>query len=283
MTRVLETALVLALMGAPAAAQVLPDREPVVEATRRDTRAFVAPAAGTASTSLTVDSENGGDLFDVVSSDPAVAISLVLPGGLEISSTNAEAQGFTFAVISGLPGDQILSASPLGRPGTHTLITLPPGSPSGVYQVRANASTATTDTLVIASYFAASSVRGGVLTDSPAYRVGDTVLLTGAILDATMGVLGASVIARIGLPGDIVTPPAEVTLQDFGTFAIDLATASTRANSRQTWPEPLPSRSGRRDCRLVAFRFRGPPPRRFECYHKRPPSRRSLMPASTTI
>lgn len=208
------TAFVLALLAVPAAAQIVPNREPAVALTNMDTRATTVPAGTTASLPLIVDAASGGDLFDVVSSDPAVAISLVLPGGAVIDAANAEAQGFTYEV---LPADTVKPA-PFSARGTHTLIGLAPGSIAGTYQVRATAPATVDNALVTAAYFSSSKVRAGLMTDAPLYNVGDTVLLSGFVFDGPSPVAGAAVIARIGDPADAVTPPAEVGMPDGGPF-----------------------------------------------------------------
>jgi len=121
-------------------------------------------------------------------------------------------------VMSGGSADPMLSASPLATPGTHTVIGLPPGAASGTYQVRANASAATADSVVIVSYFSASTVRAGITTDALVYRLGDTVLLSGLVFDGTAPLNHASLIARVGIASDTMTPPSEVVLHDSGTF-----------------------------------------------------------------
>lgn len=210
------------LLVSISSAQIVIDPAPQVLLVNRDIRAITVPA-GSAAILIPFSADpapGGGDLFDVVSSKPGGIITLILPSGIEINASNATAQGFSYTIIPEGAFTNTLIPSALATSGTHTLIQLPPSSPPGTYQVKVNASTVTSDTLIIASYFSSSSVRAGLLTDSPLYRLGDTVLLVGILFDGSTPVapLGTTVTASIGDPSDAATPPIQITLQDSGTF-----------------------------------------------------------------
>lgn len=145
-------------------AQVVGNDDARLPLTGIDTRAAaIIPGAPPTLMQFTVDpASGGGDLFDVVSSHPQVAVSLILPGGAEVNAANAESQGFSFDVFTTSANADFASASTFDLPGTHTLIGLPSSSPSGTYQVKLDGSAVNTTTeAVIATYYSASSVRAG--------------------------------------------------------------------------------------------------------------------------
>ncbi len=129
-----------------------------------------------------------------------MAVSLILPSGTEITTANASSFGFTFTVIAegNLPVDEFQSAFSL--PGTHTLIQVPAGQPSGTYHVKANASGVSADSGIIATYYSSSTVRVAASTNSANYKVGDTVVLSGLIFDETSPITGATVTATVSAP-----------------------------------------------------------------------------------
>src|ERR1700682_5172560 len=67
----------------------------------------------------------GNNIFNVVTSDPGVIVSLILPSGLEITSSNAASLGFTYTVLGDNTGMDVESI--LSLPGTQTLIQVPAG------------------------------------------------------------------------------------------------------------------------------------------------------------
>jgi len=101
--------------------------------------------------SFTVEGDTAGNnVFHVVTSDPGVIVSLILPSGTEITSSNAASLGFTYTVLPDGTGSDVDSVFAL--PGTQTLIQIPGGQISGTYSIKANAATVNTDSVVIASY-----------------------------------------------------------------------------------------------------------------------------------
>jgi hypothetical protein len=131
---------------------------------------------------FTVDSSaNGGDIMDVVISNPSVVISVIRPDGVEVTVANAGSLGCTYATAA----NGSFSIAPLGffsQSGAHVVITLSAGQPSGTYQVKADATALSSDTLVTGTYFSSSNVQVGLATQ-PQYTVGNTVVLTGFAVD----------------------------------------------------------------------------------------------------
>ena len=202
-----------------AAAQIVIDPSPQAELTNRTSQAITAPAGATSLIPFTADpTASGGDLFDVISSNPGVVITLLLPNNTEITSANAASQGFVYTVIPDGTFSNSLIPTPLAASGTHTVIQFAPSLAPGTYQIKANASSVATDSLIIATYFSTSSVRAGLLTVAPLYRVGDTVILTGLLFNGSSPIAGATVTASVGDPLDTVTKPVLGPLQDSGTL-----------------------------------------------------------------
>ena len=167
-----------------------------------DTRSLLVPANSTSSSvQFTVDaSSQGGDTFDIVVDNPAVLIGLTTPGGTQVNSNNAAGLGYQFNVFT---IDASVTPNPFLILGTHTLVVLPAGSPSGTYVMTADATTATTQTLLLASYYSSSLVTAGLSTNASNYRLGDPVTLAGLIVDATGPITNAVVTASVVVPVDI--------------------------------------------------------------------------------
>lgn len=201
-------------------AQVISTDKRVLPLTNFDTRAAAIPV-GAVSTPIqfTVDpGGSGSDFFDVVSSHPQAVISLILPGGAEINAGNAEAQGFSFDVITIGDEEESLTAPIFQLPGTHTVIGLPASSPPGTYQIKIDGSNVTGDHAVVASYYSSSPVRVGAVTDAATYRVGDTVIVSAVVFNDSTPVTGATVTASIGDVSQSALPPVSVVLQDSGQY-----------------------------------------------------------------
>jgi len=72
-------------------------QSPVSPALPMNVQVLTVPAATSATNlSLSVDaSPNGGDFIDVVSPNPQIQVSLILPGGVVVTPANASSLGFT--------------------------------------------------------------------------------------------------------------------------------------------------------------------------------------------
>jgi hypothetical protein len=144
----LSTSFLLAL---PTAAQV-PQNEGEINLSATETYAVLAPAI-TPSTLIPfqVDVEGrDSDGFDVTVANAGAIVSLILPGGTEVNSLNADSLGFGFDVI---PADSETVTSGLfisffSLSGTHTTIRLPSTSPAGTYQIKVNTASVATATPV---------------------------------------------------------------------------------------------------------------------------------------
>jgi hypothetical protein len=150
--------------------------------------------------SVTIDAPaSGQETIDVLVGDPNVVISLIRPDTSEITAANASANGFTFTTYTadGTGGSMDL-LSPFLTGGTHTVIQFPAPTQTGVYNIKANATTATADTAMIIWYYPSSSVSPGAATDATTYRQGDFIILSGLLFDGTTPVQNATVSAIAG-------------------------------------------------------------------------------------
>jgi hypothetical protein len=176
----------------------------------------LSTAGGPALFTFTADpSLAGGDLFHVMTSDPAVVVSLLTPGGTEINAGNADSLGYSYA---NLDGRQFVSSIPWPflPQGTHTLIVLPPSSMPGSWQVKVDASAASAPVVAIVEYLSSSTIRAGLTAGAGHFQMGDTAILAGLVFDDVMPVTGAAATVAIGDPTDTLTPPAQVKLTDSG-------------------------------------------------------------------
>jgi hypothetical protein len=178
-------------------AQILPPPATVGRASTSTQAAAVAPGAAPTAVSVIVDSiPAGGDQIEVVASDPAVSISLVLPGGATVNDANAGSLGINWAIQTVNIFDVDDFVDPSTIPGTHVSIQLPPGSPPGTYQIQANGSQLTAAAALLVQYFSSSSILFGAATDSSLYRLGQTVTLAGILSDGSTPIQNASVTAQ---------------------------------------------------------------------------------------
>ena len=146
-----------------------------------DSRSAPIPANSAATLlAITVDpAANGGDQLDIVASDPNVTISLILPNGSEVTAANAIALGYRYTAFSVLGDPGVLAGTLYARFGFHALIDFPAGQPAGTYNIKANAASVATNTGMLVTYLSSSNVSSGLIFDTPAHRVGDTVVLSG--------------------------------------------------------------------------------------------------------
>jgi hypothetical protein len=188
--------------GSAADAQGTPYSPATLQLSGSDMRGSTVPARSSATLlSFTLEADTtGGNVFDAVTTDPTVSVSVVLPSNIEVTNANASSFGYTFTIVpSGtLPAIEIPSVFSL--PGTHTVIQVPPGQASGVYNIKANASAASTDSAILATYFSSSSVGVATVTNSSNYKVGDTVVLSSLVFDGAAPVSGANITAAITAP-----------------------------------------------------------------------------------
>lgn len=186
------------------AAQAPPLGTVPVPMTRIATAATVVPA-GSSSTELTFTADPGaagGDWFDAVSSQPGVVITLQLPSDTQVTASNAASLGFAWVVYDRSEQD-LLSVFEL--PGRHTFVQLPAGVGAGAYRIRANATGVAVDSSLTVTYNSSSPVTAGVMTNAPSYRIGDSVVLAGLVMNGSSAVSGATVMAEVTRVADVST------------------------------------------------------------------------------
>jgi hypothetical protein len=84
------------LLCSVSSAQVITNSRLDVQMTATDSQAKLVSAGTTQQLTFTADPRSiGGDIFQVVSSKPDATISLIIPGGTEITSANAELFGYS--------------------------------------------------------------------------------------------------------------------------------------------------------------------------------------------
>jgi hypothetical protein len=181
-------AAALAVAGGLACAQSAP-----FSLTSADVRSTLVPAGQVNTTmSIVVDSNTiGGELLDIVSSDPSVVVSVTMPGGAVINSTTATSLGFTFSQTTVDPnaGD---GPTIFDVPGTHTSIYFPAGSPIGAYEITADGRAVTATAFVRTIFVSYSSIAAGIATSDARVIAGTQATLIGALTNGTLPIAGAS-------------------------------------------------------------------------------------------
>lgn len=187
--------------------------------TAQDVRGIVVVAGTTGGViPLLADPKtSGGDILDIVTTNASATVSLVLPSGLEINSSNAAGQGFAYQVLPNGTMTNSPIPSVFSTAGTHTVIKFPASSVPGNYQIKIASSPQPDDHLVVASYFSSSTVHAGLLTDSPHYQMGDRVVISGLLFDGSTPVTGATVTAAIN-PSQPEADPVQIVLLDSGEY-----------------------------------------------------------------
>jgi hypothetical protein len=194
-------AVLFSLATCAATAQVMPFGSGKASLSHNSLSTTVASAGSTATISFTADPASaGGDTLDVVTVDPGVVVTLIIPGGTEITAANAASQGFGYATSPDGSASDAEVPSFYTLPGSHTLFTFPASAPAGSYTIKADATGAAQYGGVLAAYTSSSAVVAGLVTDAPVYRVGDTVVLSGFVFDGTTPVTNAAVTASVSAP-----------------------------------------------------------------------------------
>jgi hypothetical protein len=180
--------------------------------------------ASTSATYLNVvvdASPNGGDFIDVASPNSQLLISLIIPGGTEVTPSNASNLGFSVNqqvnTLSTINTSGVFT--PFDSLGAHTTFILPAGSPGGTYQVKANSSNVGSPTSISVIYFSTSGPTAGVATDKVIYNLGDTVSLTAFVFNGSTQVTGATANATIVPPLNVSSQASIGNLQIVGQTA----------------------------------------------------------------
>jgi hypothetical protein len=180
-------------------------------------------------TNITLDTNPaGGDKLDINVGDAAVVVSLITPGGTEITSANASSVGYTFTVYT-TDGTDSDTPAPILTAGTHTVIDIPAGAAAGVYNVKTDTSAAAADSGMTMTYYPSAGVSAGATTDASSYRLGDSVVLSVFLFDGTNPVQTATVTA---------TAYAPIALAGSVAFSrvIALPTARSAVSVTLCWP-----------------------------------------------
>src|SRR5262245_53695975 len=163
---------------------------------------MVLASANTPSTLINfqVDVEGrDSEVFDVISASPGAIVTLILPNGTEINSSNAAAFGYIYGVEaedSEAITDRLLITF-MSLSGTHTIIQLPSTAPSGTYQIKINTVGVITDTEIAASYITGSRIRVALATRESTYNVGQSVVLSALVFNGSTPVTNATVVASV--------------------------------------------------------------------------------------
>ena len=128
----------------------------------------------------------------MVTTDPSVVISLLLPNGTEITAANASAFGFNYSAFAVLNDPGVAATTIYGRHGYHVLIDFPPNQSPGVYTVKANAASVLADAAMLVTYLSTSGVRTGIMPDLSVHNLGDVVVFSGLVFDDNAPITGAT-------------------------------------------------------------------------------------------
>ncbi len=134
----------------------------------------------------------GGELIDVVSSDPAIVVSVIAPGGVTINSLTASSLGFQFFQQTVDPNSAD-GVTLFDVAGTHSVFVFPAGSSIGTYQVQADGSHIAAPALVSAMFASVSSISAGLSVSSLQVIAGSQITLLGALSNGGQPIVGATV------------------------------------------------------------------------------------------
>lgn len=209
------------LLCSVCSAQVITNSRLDVQVTASDSQAKLVSAGTTQQLAFTADPGSiGGDIFHVVSSMPNATISLIIPGGTEITSANAALFGYSFTTFTNDNSEPVSMPSLINTPGTHTFVMLPPAPAAGSYSIKVVAPSGSDDTLVIASYLSSSKVRAGLVADSQWYRIGQTIVFSALVFNGDTPVTNATVTLAVDDSLEDTIAPVNVTLQDSGAHDV---------------------------------------------------------------
>jgi hypothetical protein len=158
---------------------------------------------------LTLDpSPSGNDLLHVWTPE-AVPISLRLPSGTIVNSSNAQSLGFEFGQEisdgSDPAGDDFGGIIEIGAaPGAHIVIEFPENQAAGTYHLLADTSAKTATIGGMAEWHSTSPLVAGCQTEAKLFRAGDAVTVVCVVAEEQ------SPVANVTLAGEI-QPQIDVT------------------------------------------------------------------------
>jgi hypothetical protein len=163
-----------------------------------DARSVIVPPT-TPSTvlSFTLDSTTSGtEMFDILVSDPGLAVSIIMPGGGTVTATNASSQGFQYFQQT-VDYNSTSGTTFLDIAGVHNVFACPPGLAAGTYQVKADSTGVSTTSVLQAVFTSQSTVLIGISAGQPPFVQGNPVVLTGILLDGSNPIIGATAQANV--------------------------------------------------------------------------------------
>ncbi|MGJ5816531.1 COG1470 family protein [Paludibaculum fermentans] len=135
---------------------------------------------------------HGGSIL-VIYTDPALAMSLILPDGTGLTPVNASSLGFRWEHPSRTRPDRDLSL-PVAVQGEHILISLPTDAVPGTYTVRVDASAASSNASVLVQAIGNSGLAASLVATREWYLPEEPVLFTGMATEGT-GILKSPTMA----------------------------------------------------------------------------------------
>ena len=147
--------------------------------------------------SAAMDRTNAKDaqIIDVLCTDAGVTVTLTDPNGAVITSQNAASTGYDWQsiTITGSTPDAITNLDP----GIHQLISIPAGSPAGIYQIALDGTNASSDSIGRVTSQSDSDIGFALAADKTEYNLGDPVTLSALFFNGATPISNATVTADV--------------------------------------------------------------------------------------
>lgn len=128
-----------------------------------------------------------------------MVLSLILPGGVEVTAANSAGLGYTFTTYVVASSEDSGTPDPFAAAGLHMRVGLPASPPAGTYQVKAIGSALTAEAVLTVTYYPSSSIVLATAVDAPAYRVGNFAVVSGFLFNGQTPITGA-VVTAVAVP-----------------------------------------------------------------------------------
>jgi hypothetical protein len=162
---------------------------------------------------LMVSAPHAADMIDLLGSNPAIRLSVLLPDGRRLTANNADEMGFVWETASDqdLP-DQYWALYPsmLHGAGQHTVIALPEKLKSGIFRIRIDARGVRGVTRVSATHIVFRDSYITALRRLPGVQISDSVGLRARSTDGRR----EFVLRRAARPEDAEAPEMDVVVTD---------------------------------------------------------------------
>ena len=190
-----------------------------------DVTQALVPQGSSGTVNVTVDGgSNGSDTLDVAVTDLSVVVSVTTPSGVSVTSQNAASLGIQWTTLT-VPNSSDPVSSILTIPGYHTIIQLPPGSPTGQYQIKGDGTSAAGPAAMLVSYSSSSSVVAGLSASPDSPSIGNPITLSAVLLDGANPIVGATGTVQL-IPSVDVTSQVSVTSVLLSTTVVDSLNSS---------------------------------------------------------